>query len=109
MTRPGTDVQPLGPTDGGAPEPGGEGLTPLPAPAVSPEPTGANLDDADADRLAGYVVALTTAATSAAITFLVLSGQTGVGERFKQSRVLLTSLPAGSRFTGTGAEPEGAR
>ncbi|MFD7131992.1 neuraminidase-like domain-containing protein [Streptomyces sp. NPDC059894] len=64
--------------------------------------------DADAERLTTYVWALTTAvdaearttaATEAALTFPVLPGQTGTGERYTTARTLVTDLPAAARFT----------
>ncbi|WP_445282329.1 Tc toxin subunit A-related protein [Streptomyces sp. DSM 118148] len=63
--------------------------------------------DADAERLTTYVYALTTAvdaedrttkATQAALTFPVLPGQTGTGERYTTARALVTNLPAHARF-----------
>ena len=64
--------------------------------------------DADAERLAGYVVALaaavdaearSTAATRAALTFPVLPGQSATGARYRRARALLTGLPAAARCT----------
>ncbi|MGC0327213.1 hypothetical protein RKD23_000203 [Streptomyces sp. SAI-170] len=64
--------------------------------------------DADAERLTSYVYALTTAVdaedrttktTQAALTFPVLPGQTGTGERYTTARALVTNLPANARFT----------
>jgi Tc toxin complex TcA C-terminal TcB-binding domain len=64
--------------------------------------------DADAERLAGYVVALaaavdaerrSTAATEVGLEFPVLPGQTGTGERYREARVLLVGLPANARAT----------